>query len=80
MAERCQDLGSGAKTWELSGQYRTWVFLGIAEPKSWVSLIKVKVVIIRIRCFLFNEGNSLTDKFGAQLNIFSKNVIYSGTL
>ena len=36
-------------------------FLGSAEHKSWVSLSRVKVNIMKVRCFSFNEDNSLTN-------------------
>ena len=61
LAERCQDLGSGAKTWDISGQReaKTWVFLGSADPKSWVSLSRVKVDIIRIWSFYLMRATFL---------------------
>ena len=71
MAERCQDLGSGAKTSDISGQReaKTWVFLGSADPKSWVSLSRVKVDIMRIRSFYLMRA-TFFNKFGAQIYVF----------
>ena len=81
LAERCQDLGSGSKTWDFSGQRKanTWVSRGSTEPRSWVSLSRVRVAIMMIRCFSFNEGNSLTNfKFGTQIHVFCKKIICRG--
>ena len=46
---------------EWQSEVRTWVFLGSAESKFWVSLRRVKVEIMKIRYFSFNESNSLTN-------------------